>query len=289
MPFDSSGTFNRVRNWVSDAAAGIKIRADYHDDEDNGFAAGLSQCITKDGKTQPTANLPMNTKRLVNLGDPVAATDSVNKQYVDNAILAAQTALALPPGVMMPYTKSGSTPTGWLYCNGAAISRAAYAPLFALIGTTFGIGDGATTFNLPDMRGRFPRGWNDDATLDPTRVFGSTQTDDFEAHTHTASTGTESADHTHAVIGSTGGDIGSHTHTTYADNSYYTVNAGVSQGVPKYQSGTPTGAESASHTHNISFTSGGRSVAHTHAVTVNAVGGAETRPHNVALCWIIKT
>ena len=166
MPFDSSGTFNRLRSWVADAAAGIKIRADYHDDEDNGFAAGLSQCITKDGRTQPTANLPMNAKRIVNLAEPVAANDAATKAYIDAAIVAAKTEMTMPPGVMMPYTKTGTYPAGWLYCNGAQVSRATYSNLFALIGTTFGAGDGATTFHLPDMRGRFPRGWNDDATLD---------------------------------------------------------------------------------------------------------------------------
>lgn len=288
MPFDSSGTFNRLRSWVADAAAGIKIRADYHDDEDNGFAAGLSQCVTKDGRTQPTANLPMNTKRLVNLGAPVAATDAANKEYVDNAILAAQTALALQPGVMMPYAKSGTVPTGWLYCNGAAVSRASYAALFALIGTTFGAGDGATTFNLPDMRGQFARGWDDARGLDPDRTFGSTQTDNFETHTHTASSGTESADHTHSVSGTTSSDTGSHTHTTTADNTWASVAGGANFNVPKYVS-TPSSTESANHTHPFSATSSGRSAAHTHAITVNPVGGPETRPHNVAFCWIIKT
>jgi Chaperone of endosialidase len=84
MPFDSSGTFNRVRSWVSDAAASIKIRADYHDTHDSDLASGLSQCVTKDGRTQPTANIPMNQKRLINLGEPTAPTDGATKNYVDN-------------------------------------------------------------------------------------------------------------------------------------------------------------------------------------------------------------
>lgn len=49
-------------------------------------------------------------------------------------------------------------PSGWLLCNGAAISRATYADLFGVVGTAFGAGDGSTTFNLPDLRGRFPLG-----------------------------------------------------------------------------------------------------------------------------------
>jgi microcystin-dependent protein len=60
----------------------------------------------------------------------------------------------LPAGIgPLPYSGS-SIPNGWLYCDGAAISRTTYAALFAAISTTWGVGDGATTFNLPDMRGR---------------------------------------------------------------------------------------------------------------------------------------
>lgn len=85
MPFDGSGTFNRVMNWVNDAAAGIKIKSDRHDQEDDNFAAGLSNTLTKDGQSQPTANIPMNGKKLVNLGAPTVGTDAATKGYVDTA------------------------------------------------------------------------------------------------------------------------------------------------------------------------------------------------------------
>jgi len=83
MAFDGNGTFLRIMNWVQDAASAIKIKADRHDQQDDDFAAGLTNCITKDGQTQPTANLPMNGKKLINLGDPTADTDAANKKYVD--------------------------------------------------------------------------------------------------------------------------------------------------------------------------------------------------------------
>lgn len=90
-------------------------------------------------------------------------------------------------------TKPGTTaffamstaPSGWLKANGAAISRSAYADLFAAVGTSFGAGDGSTTFNLPDLRGYFPRGWVDNGTVDSGRSFGSTQADAMQGHTHT--------------------------------------------------------------------------------------------------------
>ena len=71
-------------------------------------------------------------------------------------------------------------PTGWLKANGAAISRSTYSALFDAIGTTYGAGDGSTTFNLPDMRGEFPRGWDDGRGVDSGRSFGTAQLDQMQ-------------------------------------------------------------------------------------------------------------
>ena len=85
MPFDTSGTFNRVieGGWQADAAAGTKITAVRHDAEDDGFAAGLSDCINKWGYTQPQAHLPMNNKKITNLGEPDDPSDAATRNYVD--------------------------------------------------------------------------------------------------------------------------------------------------------------------------------------------------------------
>ena len=77
-----------------------------------------------------------------------------------------------------------TAPTGWLKANGAAISRTTYSALFDAIGTTFGAGDGSTTFALPDMRGEFPRGWDDGRGVDSGRSFGSGQSDGIKQHDH---------------------------------------------------------------------------------------------------------
>jgi microcystin-dependent protein len=71
-----------------------------------------------------------------------------------------------------------------LKANGAVVSRSVYAALFSAIGTTFGAGDGSTTFGLPDLRGEFIRGWDDGRGVDSGRVFGSSQLDQFQNHGH---------------------------------------------------------------------------------------------------------
>ena len=79
---------------------------------------------------------------------------------------------------------TATAPNGWLKANGALISRTAYASLFAAIGTTFGVGDGATTFALPDLRGEFLRGFDDARGVDAGRALGSAQAQNIQAHAH---------------------------------------------------------------------------------------------------------
>lgn len=92
--------------------------------------------------------------------------------------------IEIPTG-NVAYFAVQTAPTGYLKANGAAVSRTTYAALFAAIGTTFGAGDGSTTFNLPDLRGYFLRAWDDGRGVDSGRAFGSSQNDDFKSHSHT--------------------------------------------------------------------------------------------------------
>jgi microcystin-dependent protein len=82
------------------------------------------------------------------------------------------------------FRAANTPPTGYLKANGAVVSRSTYAALFAAIGTTFGAGDGSTTFGLPDLRGQFPRGWDDGRGVDSGRAFGSSQSSQNLAHRH---------------------------------------------------------------------------------------------------------
>lgn len=80
------------------------------------------------------------------------------------------------PGTVAHFAAS-TAPAGWLKCNGAQVSRTAYAALFAAIGTTYGVGDGATTFNLPELRGEFLRALDDGRGVDTSRGLGTAQGD----------------------------------------------------------------------------------------------------------------
>ncbi|EGV38464.1 phage tail protein [Neisseria weaveri] len=93
-----------------------------------------------------------------------AATGAVNDKIAN----------ATPSG-MVAYFAGANPPPGWLKANGAAVSRTTYAALFAAIGTTYGAGDGRTTFNLPDLRGEFVRGLDDGRGIDSGRALGSRQ------------------------------------------------------------------------------------------------------------------
>ena len=89
----------------------------------------------------------------------------------------------VPAGSVFSYATT-TPPTGYLECNGAAVSRSTYASLFSAISTTWGVGDGSSTFNLPDLRGQFVRGWDNSAGVDSGRSFASSQTDQNKQHTH---------------------------------------------------------------------------------------------------------
>jgi microcystin-dependent protein len=83
------------------------------------------------------------------------------------------------------YFARNTAPNGWLKANGAAVDRTTYALLFAAIGTTFGSGNGSTTFNVPDLRGEWIRSWDDGRGIDSGRTFASAQAGAVQNHTHT--------------------------------------------------------------------------------------------------------
>ena len=179
-------------------------------------------------------------------------------------------------GMILPY--AGTTALSnlsWLVCDGIAVSRTNYAKLFAVIGTTYGAGDGSTTFNVPDLRGYFVRGLNTTATgVDPNRVNASKQTSDNLSHTHPVTVTASS--HTHTMP--SGGD---HTHTT-ATHQHSGGGTTTGSGNFAIQATTLTTNAGGAHTHTIDASS------HTHLASTTGTGGFESRPYNLALRHYIK-
>lgn len=127
-------------------------------------------------------------------------------------------------------------PSGYLLANGTAISRTLYADLYAAIGTTYGVGDGSTTFNIPDLRGEFLRGLDNSRGIDSGRTLGSAQADELKSHSHV---------------------------------QRYTASSGPDEGYSIDNSNNPASQIPTS-------------------VTTASTGGAETRPRNIAMNFIIK-
>lgn len=158
--------------------------------------------IHVDGSKAMTGELTLS-------GAPTANNSAARKLYVDDSVAAA-----VPPGVIVPY--AGTTaPTGYLLCYGQAVNRTTYAALFAITSTTYGVGDGSTTFNVPDLRGRVGVGLDNMGGSDAGRL-------------NLANTlGTTAGAQTHTLIAS---ELAAHTHTEYSSISSNTYTASHASG-----------------------------------------------------------
>lgn len=144
-------------------------------------------------------------------------------------------------------------PSGYLECKGGTVSRTTYANLYAVIGNTWGNGNGSTTFNLPDFRGEFPRGWDNGRGVDIGRAIGTPQDDEYKSHKHSIKLGHEAGgvndNQGYPNVDFSGPFID---HDESQPDGSYTYNTGA--GNPLYSS-----------------------------------GGDETRPRNIAVMFCIRT
>ncbi|MBY0316665.1 MAG: tail fiber protein, partial [Bdellovibrionales bacterium] len=151
-----------------------------------------------------TANLKLTVNGEVQVGSTGAACNSTNAgaiQYVSGNLQycngTAWSAVGGAPAGTVSAFPTATCPAGWLEANGNAVSRSTYAGLFSTLGVTYGAGDGSTTFNLPDYRGYFLRGWSHGSTADPDRAsrtnrgdgttgdfVGTKQAQQIQAHSH---------------------------------------------------------------------------------------------------------
>ena len=222
------------------------------DSTDSIFAVSDDRNFTV--KTNATTRLTVNstdatfTVPVVLPAIPTTALQAATKSYVDQVT---------PPGMIATYAGT-SAPTGWLACQGQAISRTTYADLYTAISTTWGSGDGSTTFNVPDLRGMFVRGTGTNATGSSSGAVGPSvgayAADTYLNHSHTAT------------------DSG-HAHT-YSYSAVVPGGSAIAGGSP-YQNGA-TGGSTATGTANIT-------------VAASTTGGTETKPKNYGVLYIIKT
>jgi microcystin-dependent protein len=210
------------------------------------------------------------------------STKVATNQYADAAV-----AVGMPIGACVPYG-GASAPTGWVLSFGQAISRTTFAALFAIYSTTFGIGDGSTTFNMPDLRGSVPVGKDNMGgvtrglvTNAGSGITGTTlgATGGAQNHAHSASV-------TVSSTGSTSGNL-----AVSASGSGTT--GGPSDGT--VIAGTPadTNVSSATHTHNVSLTVAG-STSGVLSVATSGSGAGSTStsanmPPTVIMNYICKT
>jgi microcystin-dependent protein len=141
-------------------------------------------------------------------------------------------------------------PAGYLICNGQAVSRTTYSKLFSLIGGYYGVGNGSTTFNVPDFRGLFVRGKDNGRGLDPNRALGSYQDSDNKWHGH----GVNDPGHNHGGV----------------QNG--TASTGRSTAVDQ-----PPAVYSYGYTWHAAT-----------GISIQGSGGDESRPRNIAMNYIIK-
>lgn len=235
--------------------------------------------------------------------------------------LAGAASALMPSGVMLPF--GGTTaPTGWLLCDGSPIDRTTYAALFSAIGTTHGIGDGVNTFNLPDMRGVFPRGAGTNGTSNYGGVAGHTPAGGSAGAKNgqkTAKNGLAAASSSTSVSGNrnqfdrTSGTVSSgHTHGfgsggMSANASHAHANLGFGTATAVFGGGVlgagewggSTGSANTDHTHG--GTTGDINQNHTHNVNYDSTfsasgtaaaqaitGDTETTPASLTLHYIIK-
>jgi len=208
------------------------------------------------------------------LGKTTPISDALHQQptlyleiEVDGVTLAGRQQLGaapfsvhdyLPSGMVVPFA-GAAAPTGWLLCDGRAVSRASYPLLFAAVGTTYGVGDGSTTFNLPDLRGRMPLGKDNMGGTAANRVTAA-QADALGggagAQDRTLTT-SELPAHTHSATGSSGA-AGSHHHEIFPALSGHTPGPGSWLQGASYQFtggyGDAITGDDGSHSHTISVT-----------------------------------
>ena len=208
-------------------------------------------------------------------------------------------AATVPSGAISMFAAITTPPSGWLFCDGAAVSRTTYSALFSAISTTYGSGDGSTTFNVPDLRGRFAMGADNfnSAAGAANRITSSAAIANTSGEdTHLlSSTETGVASHSHTITDPTHSHSNTLSDPTHTHNQKF-ENGGSGGSDEQYLGGTGTGGVASSGIqaastgitiNNVTASSG---ITGTNAAsTASAVTAHNNRPLNQVVTFIIKT
>jgi hypothetical protein len=157
FPFAAGGGANVIDQVAYEADTTLRA---------NGFVAGVAESDVLNKVWRQSTFVAAAVAQLIANNEEDAEDNGDLSEFVlklTNAISAIAAAVPSTPTGSVIWYAANAAPTGYLEADGAAVSRTTYAALFTAIGTTFGAGDGSTTFNLPDLRGEFIRGWDDGA------------------------------------------------------------------------------------------------------------------------------
>ena len=240
-------------------------------------------------RARATTKVDVGLGNLPNAKSDDPASDSSEILATTKALQALRLAMDEEMVGMTGMFSTTTAPPGWLKENGAAVSRAAYARLFAKIGTKFGAGDGVTTFNLRDSRAKFPRFVDDGRGIDVGRTVGSDQADETRIHNHSGSSAAAGA-HTPTATTSV---AGRHAHLVRAglltpDGIDYAGGEPEPRNLVNYgEAGyhDKLTSENGEHTHAVTVAP---VPDHSHVITIGNTGGTETRPVNTAYLACIK-
>ena len=193
---------------ANDIVSGMNMILVYNESQDCYYLLNPNASyLNRDGTAKMLGAIDMDSHKITNLTNGTASGDAVNylqlggdaareflaatattgSAVVNKTQFDSGLSIAAPVGGVLAFAGT-SVPNGWLECNGGQVSRTTYSALFSVLGTLYGIGDGSTTFNLPELRGEFIRGYDNARGVDVSRSLGSWQDDSFESHTHSAAT-----------------------------------------------------------------------------------------------------
>ena len=270
----NTGIFRVGSNTIGFATAGVE-RVEISDaglDMSNGLPIRF-----QDSSGAPFVALKSPSSVSSNVTFTLPGADGSNGQMLQtngSGALSFTSVQGVPSGSVFCMAVA-TVPSGYLECNGAAVSRSTYAVLFAVIGTAYGTGNGSSTFNLPDLRGEFVRGFDNGRGVDNGRSIASSQSSQFGQHNHSVS-----------ASSSTSVTDPGHFHNLLYDNGSFGGSSGAV---------TPRGSSTPSNpgiSNRISTKTTGISVSTSTSISQSNRGGtsnsSETRPRSIAMMYVIK-